>query len=115
MIIVEDADLDGWCWYPDNEGFAFFLQTYREALKRAGGDHALGRKLYACFLDAGFPHASVTLINPLHIADEGTPLAYSTRAATAAAILAEGLHSRSTGAELIAQRAAGGAVWLPGR
>jgi ubiquinone/menaquinone biosynthesis C-methylase UbiE len=91
VIIVEDADFDGWCWYPDNDGFSLFLRTYREALKRAGGDHSLGRKLYAYFLDAGIPDASVTLINPVHIADEGKALAHSTLEATAAAILAEGL------------------------
>lgn len=93
VIIVEDADFDGWCCYPDNEGFAFFLRTYRETLKRAGGDHAIGRKLYAYFLDAGIPDASVTLISPLHIADEGKALARSTLEATAASILAEGLAS----------------------
>jgi ubiquinone/menaquinone biosynthesis C-methylase UbiE len=94
VIIVEDADFDGWCWYPDNDGFTFFLRTYREALKRAGGDHSLGRKLYAYFLDAGIPDALVTLINPVHLADEGKALAHSTLEAAAASILAEGLASQ---------------------
>jgi 2-polyprenyl-3-methyl-5-hydroxy-6-metoxy-1,4-benzoquinol methylase len=93
VIVVEDADFDGWGCHPANEGFAFFVRTYREVLGRWGGDHAIGRKLYAYFLDAGIPDAHVGLVSPLHIADEGKTLALSTLEATMAAILAEGLAS----------------------
>jgi SAM-dependent methyltransferase len=91
VIVIEDADFDGWCCYPDNDGFAFFLRMYREVLRRWGGDHAVGRKLYSYFLDAGIPDASVNLVYPLHIADEGKPLALVTLEATAQSILTEGL------------------------
>src|SRR5260221_2881410 len=87
VIIVEDADFDGWGCHPANEGFAFFLRTYREVVRRGGGDHAIGRKLYAYFLDAGIPDAHVGLVTPLYVAGEGKTLALSTLEATAAAIL----------------------------
>jgi ubiquinone/menaquinone biosynthesis C-methylase UbiE len=101
VIVVEDADFDGWCCYPANEGFDFFLRTYREVIRRWGGDHATGRKLYAYFLDAGIPDAHVDLVTPLHLADEGKTLPLSTLEATAAAVLAEGLASED---ELTAAR-----------
>jgi ubiquinone/menaquinone biosynthesis C-methylase UbiE len=101
VIIVEDADFDGWCYHPANEGFDFFLRTYREVIRRWGGDHATGRKLYAYFLDAGIPDAHVDLVTPLHLADEGKTLPLSTLEATAAAVLAEGLASED---ELTAAR-----------
>jgi ubiquinone/menaquinone biosynthesis C-methylase UbiE len=91
VILVEDADFDGWGCHPANAGFAFFVQTYREVIARWGGDHAFGRKLYASFKDAGIPAAHVDLITPLHIADEGKTLPLTTLEATAKAILAEGI------------------------
>lgn len=91
VIIVEDADFDGWCCYPANDGFEFFLRMYQEVLGRWGGDHALGRKLYTYFLEAGIPNAAINLATPLHIADDGKPLALSTLEAVSKAILTEGL------------------------
>jgi SAM-dependent methyltransferase len=93
VIVVEDADFDGWGCHPANDGFVFFVRTYREVIARLGGDHAFGRKLYAAFLDAGIPDAHVNLFSPLHIADEGKMLALLTLEATGAAIVAEGIAS----------------------
>lgn len=94
-IIVEDADFDGWFCHPPNEGFDFFLRAYSQVIARRGGDHAIGRKLYAYFLDAGVPDPNVHLVQSLHIADEGKMLALSTFDASADAILAEGVASDS--------------------
>jgi ubiquinone/menaquinone biosynthesis C-methylase UbiE len=91
VLIVEDADHNGWGCHPANAGFAFFVRTLCEVIGRGGGDPGIGRKLYASFLDAGIPDAHVDLFSPLHIADEGKMLALATLEATAAAILAEGL------------------------
>jgi SAM-dependent methyltransferase len=55
VIIVEDADFDGWFCHPPNEGFDFFLRAYRQVVARRGGDHAAGRKLHAYFTAAGIP------------------------------------------------------------
>jgi SAM-dependent methyltransferase len=93
VIIVEDADFDGWGSHPANDGFAFFVRAYCEVIARWGGDHAFGRKLYASFLEAGIPGAHVDLFSPLHIADEGKSLALLTLKAIGAAILAEGIAS----------------------
>jgi len=93
VLIVEDADFDGWCCHPPNEGFDFFLRSYSQVLQRRGGDHAVGRKLYGCFLAAGIADPQVALVQPVQIDGEGKTLPWSTLEASADAILSEGLAS----------------------
>jgi ubiquinone/menaquinone biosynthesis C-methylase UbiE len=93
VLVVEDADFDGWCCDPPNAGFEFFLDAYRQALARRGGDHATGRKLYRLFLAAGIPHPQITLVQPVH-QGEAKMLAWSTLDATADAIIADGIATR---------------------
>jgi ubiquinone/menaquinone biosynthesis C-methylase UbiE len=94
VIVIEDADFDGSGCHPANDGFAFYLRTYCEVIARWGGDHAIGRKLYGYFLDAGIPDAHVALVTPLNIADEGRTLPLATLEATAEAVLAEAIASQ---------------------
>ena len=91
LVIVEDPDFDGWCCHPPNEGFDFFVRAYAEVIRRRGGDHASGRKLYRYFLDAGIPTPQVALVQSVVISGEGKELAWSTLDATSEAILAEGV------------------------
>ena len=90
VLIVEDADFDGWCCDPPNEGFALFTDAYQRVLQRRGGDHAIGRKLHRYFLAAGIPDPQMMLVQPVHQGEAKT-LAWSTLEATADAIIAEGL------------------------
>jgi len=90
VLVVEDADFDGFCCDPANESFELFLDAYRRVLARRGGDHAIGRRLYRYFLAAGIPDPQVRLVQPVHQGEAKT-LAWSTLEATADAILAEGL------------------------
>ena len=90
-VIVEDADFDGLCCHPPNEGFDFFVRAYAEVIRRRGGDHATGRKLYRYFLDAGIPSPQVALVQSVLVSGEGKELAWSTLDATSEAILAEGV------------------------
>ena len=91
LVIVEDADFDGWCCHPPNEGFDFFVHSYAEVIRRRGGDHATGRKLYSYFLEAEIPTPQVTLVQSVLISGEGKELAWSTLDATGEAIVAEGV------------------------
>jgi SAM-dependent methyltransferase len=94
VLIVKDADFDGWCCHPPNEGFDFFVRSYSRVLQRRGGDHALGRKLYGCFLAASIPGPQVALVQPLRIEGEGKTLAWSTLEASAEAIVSERVASQ---------------------
>jgi ubiquinone/menaquinone biosynthesis C-methylase UbiE len=93
VLIVEDADFDGWCCHPPNSGFALFLDSYRRILERRGGDHAIGRKLYRYFRAAGIPHPEISLVQAPHL---GTAkmLAWSTLEATADAVIADRVATR---------------------
>jgi ubiquinone/menaquinone biosynthesis C-methylase UbiE len=90
-LIVEDADFDGWCCHPPNEGFEFFVRAYAEVIRRRGGDHAIGRKLYEYFLDAGIPTPHVALVQSVSPGGETKELAWSTLYATGEAVVAEGV------------------------
>jgi 2-polyprenyl-3-methyl-5-hydroxy-6-metoxy-1,4-benzoquinol methylase len=89
VLIAEDADFDGWCCYPPNDGFDFFVRTYAEVIARRGGDHATGRKLFSYFLAAGIPEPEIALVQPLRLSGEVKTLAWSTLDASAASIVSE--------------------------
>ena len=91
LVIVEDPDFDGWCCHPPNEGFDFFVRGYAEVIRRRGGDHASGRKLYRYFLDAGIPAPQMALVQSVAVSGETKELAWSTLDATGEAIIAEGV------------------------
>src|SRR5260370_25356989 len=64
VLIVEDADFDGCACHPSRPGFAFFTRTYAEEIRRAGGDHAIGRKLYGYFLEASIGKPEIKVRQP---------------------------------------------------
>ena len=94
VLMVEDADFDGWCCHPPNDGFDFFVRTYAQVLQRRGGDHAIGRKLYGYFADAGIPDPQLALVQSARLAGEEKTLAWSTLEATTEAIVSEGVATR---------------------
>ena len=94
VLIVEDADFDGWCCDPPNEGFDFFVRTFSKVLRQRGGDAAFGRKVYGGFLAAGIPRPEVSVVQPMWTEEEGKTLAWSTLEATADAIIAGGVASQ---------------------
>ena len=91
VMIIEDADFDGWCCDPPNEGFDFFVRTYSEVLRRHGGDPTVGRKLNRYFSEAGIPNSQISLVQPLRREGEAKLLAWSTLEASREAIIAAGL------------------------
>ena len=91
ILTIEDADFDGWCCHPPNEGFDFFVRCYNQVLDRRGGDHASGRKLFESFLATGIPDPEVNLVQSVWIAGEAKTLAWSTLNTTAEAIVSAGV------------------------
>ena len=94
MLIVEDADFDGWACYPPSPGLEFFTRTYAQLILRSGGDHSLARKLYAYFMQAGIGRPEVQVNQPVYLEGEGKTLAWTTLEATADLIVAEAIASR---------------------
>jgi ubiquinone/menaquinone biosynthesis C-methylase UbiE len=95
VLVVEDADFDGFCCHPPNAGFEFFLQAYGSVLRRRGGDHAVGRKLYRYLTDVGVPGAHVSTVQPVWAAGDTKHLAWSTLEASRDAIVSEGIASET--------------------
>lgn len=94
VLIVEDADFDGWACHPSRPEFDFFTRTYAEVIRRAGGDHSIGRKLYAYFLEAAIGKPEIKVIQPVYIEGEAKSLPWTTLDATADLIVAESVASR---------------------
>jgi SAM-dependent methyltransferase len=94
VLMVEDADFDGWACHPSNPGFEFFKRTYAEIVHRWGGDHAIGRKLPAYFREAGISRPEIKLVHPIYLEGETKMLPWTTLEATAEPIVAEAIASR---------------------
>jgi ubiquinone/menaquinone biosynthesis C-methylase UbiE len=92
-LAVEDADFDGFCCHPANEAFEFFLRAYRQVVERSGGDHAIGRKLYADLVEAGIPNPDVGVVQPVYPQAETKWLAWTTLEASSEVIVSEGVAS----------------------
>jgi ubiquinone/menaquinone biosynthesis C-methylase UbiE len=93
-IVVEDADFAGGFCYPPNAGYDFFLDAYARVLERRGGDADAGRKLYRLCLEAGIPSVNVSARQRAHTTPgDAKALMHGTLAATADAILGEGIAS----------------------
>jgi SAM-dependent methyltransferase len=90
VLIAEDADFDGWCCDPPDEGLELLRDAYRRVLARRGGDDTGGRRLYRYFLAVGISAPRVRLVQPAY-EGEARMLAWSTLDATADAIVAEGV------------------------
>lgn len=90
-LIVEDADFDGWCCYPPNEGLDFFKRVYSETLHRNGGDPFIGRKLLSYFIELGIPSPNVGLVQPVRVKGEPKRLPWTTLEAASESIISAGL------------------------
>jgi 2-polyprenyl-3-methyl-5-hydroxy-6-metoxy-1,4-benzoquinol methylase len=93
LLIIEDADFDGWCCDPPNESFEFFVRTFEQVARQNGGDATAGRKLYRYFRDAGISAAHVSVVQSAHVSGEGKKLPWLTLEFSTEAILAAGIAS----------------------
>jgi ubiquinone/menaquinone biosynthesis C-methylase UbiE len=108
VLIAMDADFGGLFCDPPNEGFRFYARNYQRVLELNGGDPALARKLYRCFLTAGLPDPQIrmTQIVGTGPGSEAKILALSTLEAIAGSITSAGLATRAEIDRAIADLAA---------
>jgi hypothetical protein len=104
VLIAQDADFGGLFCDPPNEGFRFYTEQYQRVLVLNGGDPAMARKLYRCFLAAGLPDPQLRMTQTMDTEPGGDTklLALSTLDAPAESIISAGL---ATPAEAEAARA----------
>jgi len=91
ILIVEDADFEGWCCDPPSDAFDFFVRNYLKVARRNGGDATTGRKLYRFFLEAGIPQPHVSAVQPTFREGEAKTLPWLTLEFSTEAILSAGI------------------------
>jgi ubiquinone/menaquinone biosynthesis C-methylase UbiE len=94
VLALEDVDFAGCFSEPPLAGYELFVATYREALRRRGGDPEAGRKLYGYAVAAGAPAPGLAVRQRVEARGETKTLFESTLRATAHPILEEGLATR---------------------
>ena len=90
-VAVEDGDFEALFCYPTNEGYEFYAKAILETIRRHGGDPTLGRKLFACFLEAGIPPPELTLTQRADRDGEAKTLPLLTLDAIAETMIADGI------------------------
>ena len=105
-LVVEDSDFGGLFCHPPNEGFAFYARTHCDALRRRGGDPEIGRKLLRYFVDVGIQDPLLTVTQNVDATGEAKRLAPLTLAASADAIVADGLATANEVAAALSDLAA---------
>ncbi|MCI4350488.1 MAG: class I SAM-dependent methyltransferase [Thermoplasmata archaeon] len=93
LLMVEDADFEGWCCDPPNDAFDFFVRSYNEVVRRNGGDPTLGRRLHRYFLEAGIPDSHLAVVQSVSVEGEAKTLPWSTLKFSSEAIVAAHLAS----------------------
>jgi 2-polyprenyl-3-methyl-5-hydroxy-6-metoxy-1,4-benzoquinol methylase len=93
LLLVEDADFDGWCCDPPNDALDFFVRTYMEVARRNGGDATTGRKLHRYFLEAGIPEPVLSVVQPVAREGEAKTMPMSTLEYSSEAIVSAGIAS----------------------
>jgi 2-polyprenyl-3-methyl-5-hydroxy-6-metoxy-1,4-benzoquinol methylase len=101
-LVVEDADFSLAFCEPPLEAFDFFIDAYSETIRRRGGDHATGRKLYRYAVEAGVEAPVLSMVQRVDATGEAKTMMHNTLVATSDAMVAEGVATPEAIAEAVA-------------
>jgi ubiquinone/menaquinone biosynthesis C-methylase UbiE len=105
-LVVEDVEFSAAFCDPPDRWHQFWLDTYQAVLRSHGGDPSTGRQLHRLFVEAGVTAPlTVTVSQRADLTDEYKHMPGLTVAATAEAIVADGLATSETVAEAVARLA----------
>jgi ubiquinone/menaquinone biosynthesis C-methylase UbiE len=93
LLMLEDADHDGWFCDPPSAAFDSCRRLFSAAIDRGGGDHAFGRKMYRTLTSAEVPDPHLSALTLCYHQGEEKTLAWSTLDAVAESVVKEGLAS----------------------
>lgn len=102
VVAVEDVDFAGHFVWPPSEAFARYLVLYEHAVRRRGGDPALGPRLPGLLQGAGFEAVEAAVAQPIALQGEAKRLNPLTMASIADAVIADGLATRAETDALVA-------------
>jgi SAM-dependent methyltransferase len=94
LVIVEDADFNGYFTYPESKAFQRYHELYCKVARRRGGDPNIGPRLPILLADGGFEKVEMTVVQPIGTSGEVKLMNPITLENIADAILQDGLASQ---------------------
>lgn len=102
-IVLEDIDFPGSFCHPPCPAFARYVELYQAVVRRAGGDPAIGPRLFVLAADAGIKDLHMNVLVPTYHAGEGKQLAPLTLEHIRESVVAAGLATDAEVDGLIAE------------
>jgi SAM-dependent methyltransferase len=93
FLIVEDIDFTGHFCHPESPALRRYVDLYRQAVQRRGGDPHIGPRVPGLLVDAGFDGVAMHVAQPAGISGEVKLLNAVTMENIADSVVADGLAS----------------------
>ncbi len=93
MLIVEDIDFTGHFCHPESPALRRYVDLYRQAVQRRGGDPHIGPRVPGLLVDAGFDGVAMHVVQPAGISGQVKLLNAVTMENIADSVIADGLAS----------------------
>lgn len=103
VLVVEDVDFSGHFCHPANAAFDRYVELYRAASRRKGGDADIGPRLPGLVADAGFVDIEVSVAQHASTAGDVKVLTALTMENIVDAVVYEGLADRAEADRLVAE------------
>jgi len=91
VLAVEDVDFDGHVSYPQNDSFDRYVELYKKAALKHGGDPLIGRKLPSLFEKAEFAVSDISCVCPPYTSGDGKLMAQVTFDLISGGLVEDGL------------------------
>jgi SAM-dependent methyltransferase len=103
VLIVEDIDFTGHFCHPESPALRRYVDLYRQAVQRRGGDPHIGPRVPGLLVDAGFEGVAMHVVQPAGISGEVKLLNAVTMENIADSIVADGFATRTEVEQVIAE------------
>jgi ubiquinone/menaquinone biosynthesis C-methylase UbiE len=101
VVMVEDIDFGGSFCHPPSPAFDRYVSLYRDVVRSAGGDAAIGPRLGDLLEDAGIASIRVSVVQPTARQAGGLGIASATMRGIAAAVVTKGLATMSEVTDIV--------------
>jgi len=101
VLIVEDIDFTGHFCHPESPALRRYVELYRRAVQRRGGDPLIGPRVPGLLVDAGFDGVEMHVVQPAGISGEVKLLNAVTMENIADSVVTDGLASAAEVEQII--------------
>jgi ubiquinone/menaquinone biosynthesis C-methylase UbiE len=101
VLVVEDIDFSGHFCHPESPVLRRYVELYRQAVQRRGGDPQIGPRVPSLLVDAGFDDVAMHVVQPAGISGEVKLLNAVTMENIADSVVADGLASAAEVGQII--------------